>query len=97
MNGIRDFEYYEVKNLLRLGPLEGKQALEIGCGAGWLARQYASTAKRVIGIDPTLEELQQAKVDQPAAINNMFILQAKAESMPFAAGSFDLVLLANSL
>lgn len=97
MDGIRDPEGNEAKNLLRFSPMAGKEVLEIGSGAGWLTRQYAGTPRRVCGIEALREELQKAKADQPAGVNNVFTLQAVAEGLPFRASGFDLALLANSL
>ncbi len=97
MEPIRDPEGYEVKNLLHFSPISDKNVLEIGSGAGWLTRQYASETKRVLGIDSLFTELQKAKASQPLSTNNVFTMQAKGEALPFQPGSFDLVLLANSL
>jgi ubiquinone/menaquinone biosynthesis C-methylase UbiE len=89
-----DPERNELQHLRDAFPLQSKAVLEIGCGDGRLTGQYSSESGSVIGIDPDITDLKLAKGNgfdsQPGFI------QAKAEELPFAAGSFDLVIFASS-
>ena len=74
-------------------PLAGRTVLEVGCGAGsllgWLMREGAVP----IGLDPGLEQLARARVAAPGVP----LVAGRGEALPFASGSFDLVLFFNSL
>jgi ubiquinone/menaquinone biosynthesis C-methylase UbiE len=78
---------------LRLLPdIEGKDALELGCGGGqwsvWLARHGA----RVVGLDLSGRQLEHARRNLVAAGTRAELVQASAESLPFGDAAFDLVL-----
>ena len=78
---------------LRLLPeLGGLDVLELGCGAGqwsvWLAGQDA----RVTGLDLSGQQLAHARRAAAAAGVVVRLVQASAEDVPLAAGSFDLLL-----
>ena len=74
-------------------PLAGRRLLDIGCGAGALARTLADRGARVVGIDPNPQALAVAREAVPAA----GFRRAEAESLPFADGSFDGAIFLNSL
>jgi ubiquinone/menaquinone biosynthesis C-methylase UbiE len=97
MRSIRDPEGFEVKNLLIAAEFSGRQVLEIGCGTGWLTRQYAGSARHVIGIDSGFQDLQEARADQPVSMAHGYYAQSVGENLPFPSGSFDLALYSNSL
>jgi ubiquinone/menaquinone biosynthesis C-methylase UbiE len=60
--------------------------LDVGCGTGLSTRAIAKVADRVIGIDSSPEMLAQATGGA-----GIVYQQARAESLPFADRSFDLV------
>lgn len=64
-----------------------ESALDVGCGEGRFCRMLAANRVPVIGIDPTEELLVQARRRDPAGHYQI----ARAEDLPFAAASFDLV------
>ena len=97
MRSTRDPEGSEVKNLLIATEISGRQVLEIGCGTGWLTRQYAASARHVIGIDPGFQDLREARTDQPASMAHGYFAQSVGENLPFPPGSFDQALYSNSL
>jgi len=97
MRSIRDPEGSEVKNLLITTEFGGRQVLEIGCGTGWLTRQFAGSARYVIGIDPGFQDLREARADQPASMAHVHFAQSVGENLPFPSGSFDQALYSNSL
>lgn len=68
-------------------PLEGRQALDVGCGEGRFCRMMSARGALTTGIDPTAELIELAKKDHPEGR----YVQCGAESLPFTDESFDLV------
>jgi len=68
-------------------------ALDIGCGTGFLALQLASLGHLVLGIDAAQEmlALAQAKATRDGLSNATFEC-ADAERLPYQAGAFDMVI-----
>jgi ubiquinone/menaquinone biosynthesis C-methylase UbiE len=97
MKSIRDPEGSEARNLVKATELGDKLILEIGCGTGWLTRQYAGMVRQVTGIDPGLTDLLEARADLPASMTNIRYVQSVGENLPFMPASFDKVLFSNSL
>ncbi|MFO1140647.1 MAG: class I SAM-dependent methyltransferase [Paracoccus sp. (in: a-proteobacteria)] len=64
-----------------------RTALDIGCGEGRFCRMLAAEGIATTGIDPTLRLLDAARARDPQGN----YLQARAEALPFADASFDLV------
>lgn len=76
-----------------LGPLAGRQLLDVGCGRGALARALTERGAQVTGIDPSAAALEDARVALPGAT----FMEATAEKLPFPSAAFDGVVLLNSL
>lgn len=74
-------------------PLAGRRLLDIGCGAGALARSLSARGARVAGIDPNPEALAIAR----EAVPDGAFQTARAEALPFAYASFDGAVFLNSL
>jgi SAM-dependent methyltransferase len=72
---------------------QAEQALDVGCGAGLSTAALAPLARRVIGLEPVPAMLAHRRTVAPDA---SFVI-GRAERLPFAAGSFDLVTAAGSL
>ena len=74
-------------------PFTGRTLLEVGCGAGrllgWLARQGAA----VVGLDPSVAQLTQARSE----VAGVPLVAGRGEALPFASATFDLVVYFNSL
>lgn len=51
----------ETAALSLLGGLEGARVLEVGCGEGRLTLAYARRTRSVLGIDPDVERIAEAK------------------------------------
>jgi ubiquinone/menaquinone biosynthesis C-methylase UbiE len=70
-----------------------RRILDIGCGTGRLLRSASVTfpAATLVGLDPSRRMLLGADPASPVALT-----QARAERLPFADGSFDLVLATSS-
>lgn len=97
VKNLRDPEGNEAKNLRLASNMAGKAVLEVGCGSGWLTRQISPFAGRLVGIDPGVDDLRAAKIDQPGEVTNTWFTAAISEALPFSACSFDLAFFSNSL
>lgn len=75
--------------------LAGLQAVDVGCGDGSLVRALARRGASVLGVDPGLDILRKAAAWQETA--GGAYVAARAEALPLADGSVDLVLFFNSL
>jgi ubiquinone/menaquinone biosynthesis C-methylase UbiE len=71
------------------GPLD---ALDVGCGTGFLSLELAGRGHRVSGIDFAPQMLAEAR--RKAAVQGLAVRfeEGDAEQLPFAAASFDLVM-----
>ncbi len=74
-------------------PARGKlDALDVGCGTGFLTFELAGRGHRVTGVDfapAMIAEARRKAADRAVAVQ---LEEADAEQLPFTAGSFDLVL-----
>lgn len=66
-----------------------KRVLDVGCGAGYGSAELARMARQVIGLDPSGEAVGFAR-EQYGGANVQFV-QGRAEALPFASESFQLV------
>jgi SAM-dependent methyltransferase len=76
-----------------LVPEPGAKTLEIGCGEGRVARDLAERGHRVTGLDASPTLVRAAAEADPGGT----YLVGAAEALPFADGSFDLVIAYNAL
>jgi ubiquinone/menaquinone biosynthesis C-methylase UbiE len=75
-------------------PQPGEQVLDVGCGTGVVARAVAARvgpAGTVVGLDPSTAMLRVARRVTAGMGRTVAWVEGPAEEMPFAAGSFDLV------
>lgn len=97
-------EYYErideicLKNnnpfnlhLFHFDDVNGKRVLDIGCGAGFLVRQYAKNGAITFGVDITEISIQRTYKSLKLYKLDGYISQANAEELPFKSNSFDYV------
>ncbi len=77
---------------LAVGGRGGLEALDIGCGTGFLSLELAARGHRVTGIDFAPAMLALAKEKAAHAGAAIRFEEADAENLPFAAASFDLVI-----
>jgi len=89
----KDPERTETKTLHRFAEFTGKHVLEIGCGDGRLTRQYAKSAREVLGIDLNADDLRVATIERPADLPVSFV-RADSIRIPFTKERFDIALLA---
>ena len=73
-------------------PKRGRRILSVGCGTGELERSLRELGYRVIGLDFSLEMLQTA-----VRRGDGGLVQGDGHLLPFAAGSFNAVILPESL
>jgi 2-polyprenyl-6-hydroxyphenyl methylase/3-demethylubiquinone-9 3-methyltransferase len=69
----------------------GMQALDVGCGGGILAEEFASIGFRVTGIDPSERSLGTAKRHAQSMGLSIQYQQATGESIPFADNTYPVV------
>lgn len=74
-------------------PLQRATVLDLGCGNGWVAHALRTSAKYIIGLDPSTAQIDLAKAD--TAVNETFVC-GLGEALPFGDAGFDIVLLFNS-
>ncbi|MBI5593977.1 MAG: 3-demethylubiquinone-9 3-O-methyltransferase [Deltaproteobacteria bacterium] len=88
MNPVR---YGYFKRRLQEQHLPGQSVLDVGCGGGFLAEEFARGGFDVTGIDPADRSLEAAR--KHASDNNLEIdyRAGKGEALPFSDGSFDIV------
>jgi ubiquinone/menaquinone biosynthesis C-methylase UbiE len=73
-------------------PTQTMRILDVGCGPGILAAALAPRAGEVVGCDLTPEMLERARQRcHGANLQNVRFNLGRAESLPFADGSFDVV------
>ncbi|HEX2017804.1 MAG TPA: class I SAM-dependent methyltransferase [Aurantimonas sp.] len=72
---------------------DARTVLDIGAGAGMLARALSARGHDVTGIDPNAAAIERARRDVPEARFEV----GGAEALPFPDGSFDAAVFLNSL
>jgi len=80
-----------------LGPLGGKDVLDIGCGLGGKSVAYAEAGARVTGVDIAERNVAQSIAFSRSCGAPAQFLAGDAERLPFAGASFDLVIANDSL
>jgi 2-polyprenyl-6-hydroxyphenyl methylase / 3-demethylubiquinone-9 3-methyltransferase len=75
---------------LRLAPV-GLRALDIGCGGGLLAEEFARLGCAVVGVDPSVESLAAARAHAASQGLAIGYQCATGEALPFVDESFDIV------
>ncbi len=91
------FEYYRSAKVIafleRSGVTIGGRVLDCGCGGGGMAVSLAEHAERVTGIDRADRFSEAgARIARDRGMRNMHFALADGMALPFADGSFDLVL-----
>ena len=75
-----------------LGDVDGKEVLELGCGAAQWSIGLATRGARAVGLDNSGRQLEHARALVDAAGVEVALVQSPAEQLPFDAASFDIVL-----
>jgi 2-polyprenyl-6-hydroxyphenyl methylase / 3-demethylubiquinone-9 3-methyltransferase len=73
--------------------LQQHEVLEVGSGGGLICEELARRGAVAVGLDPSLEALEtaQSHVQQSGLGHNVAFVQGYAESLPFANGSFSVI------
>ena len=84
-----DLKWQRVKN--GIGPLDGRNVLDVGCGNGYYALQMRRAgASNVIGVDPTLLYVMQFfAINQFEKDDSVFVLPVRLHELPLPAKKFD--------
>ncbi len=72
--------------------LDGRLAIELGCGTGYVSSWLARRGARPVGLDNSAAQLATARELQHRFGLSFPLLQASAEQVPFADASFDLAI-----
>jgi len=85
--------------LERVGSLEGKRVLEIGCGTGDLSALLASRGARVVGIDLCEAHLARARLQSArlGVADTCEFIHGNAEDFPLSDRSLDVVISKSTL
>ena len=70
---------------------QGKATLDVGCGGGLLAEEFARLGCQVTGVDPSSQSLDTARGHAASSDLEIDYREAAGESLPFADESFDIV------
>jgi ubiquinone/menaquinone biosynthesis C-methylase UbiE len=74
-----------------LGPVKGRDVLEMGCGAARWSIALSAAGARGIGIDISSSQLAKARTLARRERSRVALVRGNAESLPFADASFDIV------
>jgi SAM-dependent methyltransferase len=74
-----------------LGPVEGKDVLELGCGAAQWSIHLARKGAHVVGLDRSESQLAAAREKMASVDVHFPLVESSAESTPFSRESFDIV------
>ncbi|MFL5798239.1 MAG: class I SAM-dependent methyltransferase [Actinomycetota bacterium] len=74
-----------------LGEVAGKDVLELGCGGAQWSIALARLGARAVGLDLSDSQLRHARRLTAETGLDVRLVQASAEQVPFADGSFDVV------
>jgi SAM-dependent methyltransferase len=75
-----------------LPDVTGLDAVELGCGTGYISAWLARRGARPVGLDVSFRQLATAKILQAEFDLRFALVHADAEHAPFADGSFDLAI-----
>jgi 2-polyprenyl-6-hydroxyphenyl methylase / 3-demethylubiquinone-9 3-methyltransferase len=90
VNPARFGYFHRMLQELQIDPT-GLAALDIGCGGGILAEEFARLGCRVTGIDPSEPSLQTARAHARQSGLEIDYRHGVGEDLPFLDASFDLV------
>jgi len=77
-------------DLRLLDDVAGRDVLEVGCGSAPCARWLATYGARVVGLDLSRGMLERGLAAMNAGGPRVPLVQATADALPFADGSFDI-------
>lgn len=69
----------------------GTRVLDVGCGGGLLAEEFAALGCRVTGVDPSVASLTTARAHAAQGALAIDYLEGSGEALPFADEAFEVV------
>ena len=90
--GIWSAPESEVHALGNLDDLRGKDAIELGCGTGYVSAWLHRLGMRPVGVDITPKQLESARMFQKEFGIEYPLIEASAENVPLPDASFDLAI-----
>jgi SAM-dependent methyltransferase len=93
-SAIARYEMWELGERIvqRTGVLRGEDVLDVACGTGSAAIRAAQSGARVVGLDLTPPLFDAARREAAQARTDVRWVSGDAAALPFADGSFDVVL-----
>jgi 2-polyprenyl-6-hydroxyphenyl methylase/3-demethylubiquinone-9 3-methyltransferase len=88
VNPVRFAHFSRVLGMPRPGGA-GATLLDVGCGGGLLAEEFARAGLRVTGIDPSAESIETARCHAAASALAIDYVTGCGERLPFEDRSFD--------
>ena len=79
------------RQLRLLGPLRGRDVLELGCGAARWSSALAGRGAHGVGLDQSRAQLDRARSLRRGRVRAPPLVRGNAERLPFAARCFDIV------
>lgn len=88
-----DYIEERVERVFGREALPQQEVLEVGCGGGLICASLARRGAVTFGIDPSIQALEvaRAKVQQAGLGQQAFFAQGYAERLPYASGSFSVI------
>jgi SAM-dependent methyltransferase len=74
-----------------LGDTEGRDILELGCGAAQWTLALREQRARAVGVDLSAQQLRHARILAGSQGVGVPLVQADAETLPFSSQSFDII------
>lgn len=87
--GIWNAPEAELRALGDLAWFRGKKTIELGCGTGYFSAWLARLGAEPVGIDPTPEQLANARLFQEEFQLDFPLIEGYAEKLPFEEATFD--------
>jgi len=88
---VNPVRYGYFRKLLQRLPIPGETVLDVGCGGGFLAEEFARDGYRVTGIDPSPRSISAARKHASESSLDIRYEVGHGEDIPFPDGSFDIV------
>jgi 2-polyprenyl-6-hydroxyphenyl methylase/3-demethylubiquinone-9 3-methyltransferase len=86
------FAYFREVLMYRLnGQVSGLRALDIGCGGGFLAEEFARLGCDVVGVDPSTVSIETARAHAASSSLKIDYRVGSGEQLPVEDSTFDLV------
>ncbi len=79
------------RRILRERGVRAGSVLDVGCGGGYLAEEFAKDGFRVYGLDPATSSIEAARAHAAGGKLDIDYRVGRGEALPFADASFDVI------